>query len=110
MALGRDWYERAVVCPDALAEHSAVRRAAADGDESVVFDEDFHFVAPTAYERLTGDASAFWADWAAFVCARAAVDAEAGDGMGEPFDFADDEEMRRRLPRLVALRLGAGPV
>ncbi|MBM9624844.1 DUF4240 domain-containing protein (plasmid) [Streptomyces zhihengii] len=110
VALGRDWYERAVVCPDALAEHSAVRRAAADGDESVVFDEDFHFVAPTAYERLTGDASAFWADWAAFVCARAAVDAEAGDGMGEPFDFADDEEMRRRLPRLVALRLGAGPV
>ncbi|MFE7385539.1 DUF4240 domain-containing protein [Streptomyces zhihengii] len=109
VALGRDWYERVAACPDALAEHPAVRRAAADGDESVVFDEDFHFVAPTAYERLTGDASVFWEDWAAFACARAATEAEAGDGMGEPFDFTDDEEMRRRLPRLAALYLGAGP-
>jgi hypothetical protein len=29
--------------------------------------------------------------------------------MGEDFDFDDDQEMRRRLPRLSARYLGASP-
>ncbi|WP_371549225.1 DUF4240 domain-containing protein [Streptomyces sp. NBC_00554] len=32
VALGREWYERAAACPDSLAEHPAVRTAAAAGD------------------------------------------------------------------------------
>ncbi|MDN3258192.1 DUF4240 domain-containing protein, partial [Streptomyces sp. MA25(2023)] len=29
VALGREWYERAATCPDSLADHPAVREAAA---------------------------------------------------------------------------------
>ncbi|MEU2625151.1 DUF4240 domain-containing protein [Streptomyces sp. NPDC007157] len=108
VALGREWYERAAACPDSLAEYPAVRIAAADGDQDVIFDEDFNFAASRAYERLTGDSDVFWEDWSAYTDARA-TEAEASEGMGEPFDFGDDQQMRRRLPRLAALHLGPGP-
>ncbi|MER7720892.1 DUF4240 domain-containing protein [Streptomyces flaveolus] len=108
VALGRDWYERAAACPDALAEHPAVRAAAATDDQSVVFDEDFNFVSSRTFERLTGDADAFWEAWEAYTDGRTPTE-EGDDEMGEPFDFSDTQQMRRRLPRLTALHLGPGP-
>ncbi|MFH8663176.1 DUF4240 domain-containing protein [Streptomyces afghaniensis] len=109
VALGREWYARAAACPDALAEHPAVRIAAAAGDQDVIFDEDFNFVASRAYKRLTGDSDAFWEDWEAYTDALATTEEEDGEGMGESFDFGDAQQMRRRLPRLAALFLGSGP-
>ncbi|POX63211.1 hypothetical protein C3492_13445 [Streptomyces sp. Ru62] len=109
VALGRAWYERAAACPDALAEHPAVRTAADAGDQDVIFDEDFNFVASRAYERMTGDSDAFWEAWEAYADARSSTEEEVEEGMGEPFDFGDAQQMRRRLPRLAALHLGPGP-
>ncbi|WP_330342551.1 DUF4240 domain-containing protein [Streptomyces sp. NBC_00557] len=108
MALGREWYERAAACPDALAEHPAVRTAAAAGDQDVIFDEDFNFVASRAYERLTGDSDAFWEAWEVYVGSRASIEEEGNEDMGEPFDLGDAQQMRRNLPRLAALHLGPG--
>ncbi|MER6440253.1 DUF4240 domain-containing protein [Streptomyces sp. NPDC001185] len=99
VALGREWYERAAACPDALAEHPAVRAAPGSGDLDVIFDQDLNFAACSAYERLTGD----WEDWAAYADARVTTDAEGRGGMGESFAFGDDQQIRRRLPRLAAL-------
>lgn len=109
VALGREWYERAAACPDALAEHPAVRTAAAAGDQGVIFDEDFNFVSSTAYRRLTGCTDAFWDAWEAYTDARATTEEEDSEGMGESFDFGDAQQMRQRLPRLAALHLGPGP-
>ncbi|MFI1568541.1 DUF4240 domain-containing protein [Streptomyces sp. NPDC020490] len=109
VALGREWYERAAACPDALAGHPAVRTAAATGDQDVIFDEDFNFVSSRAYERLTGDSDAFWEAWDAYTDARTMAEEEDGEGMGESFDFDDAQQMCRRLPRLAALHLGPGP-
>ncbi|WP_436776851.1 DUF4240 domain-containing protein [Yinghuangia sp. YIM S09857] len=109
VALGREWFERAAACPDALADHPVVRAAAVDGDQGVIFDESFNFVASTAYERLTGDAEAFWEDWDVYTDIRTATELPDSADMGEAFDFRDDQQMRRRLPRLAALHLGPGP-
>ncbi|MFE0948059.1 DUF4240 domain-containing protein [Streptomyces mutabilis] len=110
VALGREWYELAATCPDSLADHPAVREAAATRDQDVIFDEDFNFVSARAYERLTGDTDAFWEAWEAYANARATTGGEEGDDMGESFDFDDADQMRRRLPRLAALHLGPEPV
>lgn len=52
---------------------------------------------------MSGDEHAFWD----------ALEARGPRGllaiMGEDFDFDDDQEMRRRLPRLSARYLGASP-
>ncbi|KAA0940769.1 DUF4240 domain-containing protein [Streptomyces apricus] len=109
VALGREWYERAAACPDALAEHPAVRVAAATGDQDVIFDEAFNFVSARAYERLTGDSDAFWEAWEAYTDARATTEEENSQGMGESFDFDDAQQVRWRLPRLAALHHGLGP-
>ncbi|MFI9781859.1 DUF4240 domain-containing protein [Streptomyces sp. NPDC051956] len=106
VALGREWYERAAACPDALAEHPAVHAAASAGDQDVIFDEDFNFVSCRAYERLTGDTDAFWK---ACTDTETTTQEEDDQGMGESFDFDDAQQMRRRLPRLAALYLGPGP-
>ncbi|MGW0842626.1 DUF4240 domain-containing protein [Streptomyces sp. NPDC002787] len=109
VALGREWYERTLACPDALAEHPAVLAAAVAQDQDVIFDEDFNFVSAGAYKRLTGDADAFWEALEAYTDARAtAEEKDDGADMGESFDFDDVQEMRRRLPRLAALHLGSG--
>ncbi|MFG3013630.1 DUF4240 domain-containing protein [Streptomyces cinerochromogenes] len=112
VALGHEWYERVAACPDALAEHPDVRTAATAGDQNVIFDEDFNFVASRTYERLTGDSDAFWEAgeaWEAYADARASAEEEDSEDMGEPFDFGDAQQMRRHLPRLAALYLGSGP-
>jgi len=100
VALGRDWYERVLASPDALADHPAVRRAAAEEDDEVIFAESMNYVASMAYERLTGDDDAF--DEALEAHQQNTADLDEAD-MGEEFDFDDDDEMRRRLPRLAAL-------
>ncbi|GAA3803157.1 DUF4240 domain-containing protein [Streptomyces chiangmaiensis] len=74
MALGRDWYEQVAAHPDTLAEHPAVRTAAAVGDQDVIFDEAFNFVSSTAYQRLTGDTDDFWEAWETYLAARSISD------------------------------------
>ncbi|KOV71645.1 MULTISPECIES: DUF4240 domain-containing protein [unclassified Streptomyces] len=106
VALGREWYERAATCPDALAEHPTVRAAAAAGDQDAVFAEEFNFVSSRAYERLTDDEDDFWEAWEAYSDARATTDEASSEGMGESFDFDDALQMRRRLPQLAELYLG----
>ena len=62
--------------------------------ENPLFYEEVNYAASCAFERMSGDEDAFW-------------DALKERGppifvelMGEDFDFDDDQEMRRRLPRL----------
>jgi len=106
IAQGRDWYQKVEASPDSLADHPA---AAAPGDpgargrwESVLFYEVVNYAAPRAFERLTGDDHAFYDAWAEYDAAR--EHGPGGEaGMGEDFDFNDDEQMRRRLPRLFVL-------
>ncbi|MFC9094217.1 DUF4240 domain-containing protein [Streptomyces sp. NPDC057072] len=108
VALGREWYEQVASHPDMLAEHPAVRTAAADDDQDAIFDEAFNFVSSTAYERLTGDRDHFWEAWDTYIADRSSSTDDASD-MGESFDFDDAQQMRQRLPRLTALYLSAQP-
>ncbi|GJF33841.1 hypothetical protein KNE206_65410 [Kitasatospora sp. NE20-6] len=99
ISLGRHWYERALADPDSLAHHPAVR----DGGDVLIGNEDFNQAAHRAYQRLTGEPDGF----------NEALEAspEAGplSAMTEPtgtrWDVADDDEMRRRLPRLAGIFL-----
>jgi hypothetical protein len=110
IGLGRVWFERVAADPDVLAAHPLVLRAAAARGTArcdVLFHEEVNYAASDAFEQLTGDADAFDEAWR-----RSGGDAADGwtpADMGEDFDFDDDREMRRRLPRLAALFLGAGP-
>ncbi|WBB57980.1 DUF4240 domain-containing protein [Streptomyces sp. WMMC500] len=105
IALGRDWYERTAAAPDSLAEHPAVAEAAREGRDEVLSHEEVNYAAGAAFERLTGSKDAFHEAWAAYRPADG-QGAEAQD-MGEDFDFDDDREMQKRLPRLARLYLGA---
>lgn len=123
IALGRSWYEQVLVCPDALADHPAVRRAARDQQDDAVFAESMAYAAREAMEQRTGDEAAYdellddLEDQAVNGRERgttgqwgAGGDAESpgttvGGPAGEDFDFDDDAQMRRRLPRLAALYL-----
>lgn len=106
IALGREWYERAAAAPDSLADHPVVIEAAARGRDYVIFDEPVNYAASYAFERLTGDADAFYEAWERH---RIGLDGDAAaeSDMGDDFDFDDPAEMRRRLPRLAALYLGS---
>ncbi|WP_067507010.1 DUF4240 domain-containing protein [Actinoplanes sp. TFC3] len=103
IALGPAWYRRVLASPDALADHPVIRRAAAEDDDEAVFAEPILSVAGEAMEQLTGDEHAYDN---IFDEAGEDPDQEAfADPAGEEFDFDDDAEMRRRLPRLTALYL-----
>ncbi|MGV9708751.1 DUF4240 domain-containing protein [Streptomyces sp. NPDC003483] len=106
VALGREWYDRTAACADALADHPAVRVAAATGDDEVVFYEAFNFVSVGAYGQLTGNEEDFWDAWDAHSRHLSSADKDGAANMGEPFDFDDAQQMRQRLPRLAALYLG----
>ncbi|MFD8596609.1 DUF4240 domain-containing protein [Kitasatospora sp. NPDC059646] len=99
VSLGRQWYERALADPDALAGHPAVR----DGGDVLIGDADFGRTAHRAHQRLTGEPDGLGEALAA--------SPEAGPlrtvtgPAGVRWDVADDEEVRRRLPRLAALFL-----
>ncbi|MFJ9774618.1 DUF4240 domain-containing protein [Kitasatospora sp. NPDC101157] len=100
IALGREWYERAVEAPDSLAEHPVVLAAAAAGGDGAVFYEEAGYAAAHAYARLTEDGGRFAEAYARHRAARPSL---PGPDLGEDFDFGDPAEMHRRLPRLAAL-------
>ncbi|SDZ26294.1 Protein of unknown function [Micromonospora pattaloongensis] len=89
MAQGREVFARAVAEPDSLAESPAVRRAAATGQELEA--ADMIGVAFRAHLRATG-------------AELPAADApQPASGPEEFWDFDDEDEARRRLPKLAAL-------
>jgi uncharacterized protein DUF4240 len=91
IAHGRDWVARAVREPDALAELPAVRAAA---DTGAVFEaEAVLSIAPEAYAHATGN------ELPATEARPTRPDA------ADLWDFDDEDEMRRRLPRLSSLFL-----
>jgi hypothetical protein len=103
ISLGRRWYERIVSAPDSLADHPLVVEHAAQDDSLDRPDQLFYvkvnYVASRAYERITDDEETFYDTLRQ-------LKSDAGTGrtesdMGEDFDFDDDSEMARRLPRLV---------
>lgn len=104
IAQGRHWYERAVTAPDSLADHPEVISAAADLDDRTLFYEDANYCASDAYEQITGDGEAFYEAWEQYRADHPDPGPTEPD-MGEDFDFDDDDEMRRRLPRLALLFL-----
>jgi Protein of unknown function (DUF4240) len=91
MTQGRTIFARGVAEPDSLAELSGVRRAARTGEELGV--ARMLTVAQEAHRRLTG------ADLPADGNGATRPD------VGDFWDFDDEDEARRRLPRLSALFL-----
>lgn len=94
IAAGREWYEVVCASPDALDGHPSV----IDDDESLFY-EAMLYAPVRAYRRITGERATFDEATAPF--------ADRVPRVGEDFDFEDDAEMRRRLPRLAARYLGA---
>jgi uncharacterized protein DUF4240 len=91
IAHGREAVARSVRSPDSLAEVAVVKAAAENG---AVFEaEEVLSIAPEAYKQATGSQLP--------AQERSATRPEAGD----LWDFDDEDEMRRRLPRLSALFL-----
>jgi hypothetical protein len=103
VAQGRDWYSRVVTSPDSLADHPAVPDTIGRPWDNPLFCEQVNCAASYAFRRVTGDNEAFYEA----VEARDAGDREPLDP-DEQFDFNDEDEMRRRLPRLSALCMRAG--
>ena len=108
IALGREWYQRVAANPDSLAAHPVVIDAARASERSeTLFYEDVNYAASRAFERITGDADAFYEAWHEF----RPTDSESDNAvdMGEDFDFDNSKEMSRRLPRLAELFLDTTP-
>jgi Protein of unknown function (DUF4240) len=105
IAQGRDWYQKAAVSPDSLAEHPVVADAPNHSRGGPLFYEMVNYAAHEAFERVTGDKDGFYDARARYRGSRGHIDHSPAD-MGEDFDFDDDQEMRCRLPRLSALCLG----
>ncbi|MEU0559579.1 DUF4240 domain-containing protein [Dactylosporangium sp. NPDC006015] len=89
---GRETFERALADPDSLATHPAVVAAAAECDDLEC--EDVLAVVWQAYRDRTGGDDLPAPD---FTIRRPDLDPDW------EFDFDDEAEMRRRLPRLMAL-------
>ncbi|MGW1995234.1 DUF4240 domain-containing protein [Embleya sp. NPDC001921] len=107
IAQGQDWYEKALANPDNLAEHPVLASPEGTDAEEVLFYEEVTYAAPHAFARIVGAGEDFHAAYDAWKQAVAPT-ADSGPGprdMGEDFDFDDDGEMHRRLPRLAALYL-----
>lgn len=67
IASGRQWYRRVAADPDSLAAHPDVVQAANVRDRTaVLFYEDVNYAASGAFERITGDAYAFYEAWRGF--------------------------------------------
>jgi hypothetical protein len=91
MTQGRTVFARAVAEPDSLAELAGVRRAASTGEELGV--GRMMTVAEEAHRAVTG------------VGLPAAVGHATAPDVNGFWDFDDEDEARRRLPRLSALFL-----
>ncbi|WP_432838457.1 DUF4240 domain-containing protein [Dactylosporangium sp. CA-092794] len=96
IAQGRTTYERALASPDSLAGHPAVIEVATTGED--LWGEDMINVVWRAYETVTGNPLPDNATTGAYPDL---------DPLWE-FDFDDDTEIRRRLPRLADLFLRDG--
>ncbi|MFF5228038.1 DUF4240 domain-containing protein [Dactylosporangium sp. NPDC000521] len=92
IAQGRETFERALADPDSLAVHPAVVAAAAEGEDLEC--EDMLGVVWDAHRAATGGAD---------LPADSFVIRYPDLGPDWEFDFDDEDEMRRRLPRLMAL-------
>ena len=103
IAQGRDWYHKAAASPDSLAGHPAVADARCLRCDDPLFYEEVNYAASHAFQQVSGNEHAFWDA----LEARGPRDRLAV--VGEDFDFDDDQEMRRRLPRLSACCLGSSP-
>lgn len=101
IAQGRDWYQQAADSPDSLAGHPAMTAATLRQWENPLFYEEVNYAASYAFKRVSGGDHAFWDALAA----RGKRGRPPAD-MGEDFDFDDEQEMHRRLPRLSAIYLG----
>jgi Protein of unknown function (DUF4240) len=103
IAQGREWYQKAAASPDSLADHPAVAGARHPLCDNPLFYEEVNYAASTAFRRVGGDEHAFWA------ALQARRPRDCLTVIGEDFDFDDDQEMRRRLPRLSACYLSSSP-
>jgi hypothetical protein len=90
MAHGREAFARAVRTPDSLADLPAVRAAATTGAECE--GPEILRVAAEAYRKAAGEELP-------------ARPREPGPAADQLWDLDDEDEMRRRLPRLAALFL-----
>jgi Protein of unknown function (DUF4240) len=105
VGLGRSTFEAVVTEPDSLAGHPAVQEIIASDRQSLwIGNEGLLFAAQKAYERRTGDPEAFWE-----AADAAEVDTAQPTGSPKPaddrWDLRNEEEWRRRLPRLASLFL-----
>ncbi|WP_433550532.1 DUF4240 domain-containing protein [Micromonospora zamorensis] len=106
IAQGREWYKRVLASPDGLADHPVVRQAADEEDDGALFAESVNYVASKAYEQVTeGDDDEFYEAMKAREQVAVGIDEAREPDMGEDFDFDNDDEMRRRLPRMAELFL-----
>jgi hypothetical protein len=105
ISLGREWFERVAAAPDSLADHPLVDSSGSVDDlEEVLLQEDANYAALRAYDRVTGVKDSYYEAQEARAASRTKRE-DVGPDMGEKWDFEDDGEMRRRLPRLAALCL-----
>lgn len=95
---GRAVLERTLADPDSLADHPVVA-AMADGGSPWFGFESLDSLVGDAWSRATGE------DDEAYYAARERTSSvrARSEPAGEPWDFDDDEENARRLPRLTAL-------
>ena len=95
---GRAAFERAVSDPDSLADHPTVAAMARGGSAWFGF-ESLDSIVGDAWSRATGE------DDEAYYAARERTSSghARSEPTGEQWDFDDDEENARRLPRLTAL-------
>ncbi|HZC98881.1 MAG TPA: DUF4240 domain-containing protein [Actinomycetes bacterium] len=95
LAQGRATWEAAVRDPDSLAAHPQIRAPDQQaGWEGSLWCEPILYLADDAYQAVTGQ------ELPADVAEVAAVEPEYS--MGEDWDFDDNDEMRRRYPKLWA--------
>ncbi|WP_405863590.1 DUF4240 domain-containing protein [Streptomyces sp. NBC_01515] len=105
VGLGRDAFDRVTRDPDALAELPEVvrlvgRHREAWGEEEWLAWEELGYAAGRAFVQVTGRTEQDFYD---AVEAWGAEDPEPMDPAGEQWDANDDEQAKRRLPRLSAL-------
>ncbi|MBC6457604.1 DUF4240 domain-containing protein [Actinomadura sp. HBU206391] len=97
--LGRDTFTRALEDPDSLAELPVVNRMAHD-DKGWIGCEGMNYVSRIAYGRRQGETDSYDAYHEALP-----RPGRLEPPTGENWDFEDEDEMRRRLPRLAELFL-----
>ena len=98
--LGRDVFSRAVADPDTLADLPVVARMGRNESGWIGY-ESLSYLIKDAYRRVTGETDSL----DAAVEAATANMARPRRPLGDDWDAEDDQEMRRRLPRLAALFL-----